>query len=156
MARRDTECRSIALTASAPSTYAAATMKRVALPGGELEYAVLSALIEAGRATVRDLHEQVGAPHGLVYTTTAKVLDRLYDKGLVKRERAGIALTYAPRISRRDLERARAKRMLGQLLASAPEPAVAGLVDAVESISPDLLDQLGRAVEQRRKDRRGT
>ncbi len=134
--------------------YARATMK--ALPGGELEYAVLSALIDAGRATVRDLHKLVGKRDDLAYTTTAKVLDRLHDKGLVKRERIGIALSYTSRVSRHVLERARAKRMLTELLASAPDPAVAGLVDAVESIDPELLDRLALAVEQRRRARRGT
>lgn len=126
-----------------------------ALPGGQLEYAVLSALIDAGRATVRELHERAGKRGDLAYTTTAKVLDRLHDKGLVKRERIGVALSYTSRVSRAVLERARAKRMLTQLLAAAPDPAVAGLVDAVESISPELLDQLAHAVEQRRKARRG-
>ncbi len=125
------------------------------MPGGELEYAVLSALIDAGRSSVRELHERIGTPNDLAYTTTAKVLDRLHDKGLVRRERAGIAFSYTARISRQVLERARAKRMLTQLLASAPEPAVAGLVDALESTGPELLDQLARAVEERRKARRG-
>jgi predicted transcriptional regulator len=127
-----------------------------ALPGGELEYAVLCALIDAGRATVRELHERTGQRGDLAYTTTAKVLDRLYAKGLVKRERVGIAFSYSSRISRHVLERARAKRMLTELLASAPDPAVAGLVDAVESIDPELLDRLALAVQQRRKARRGT
>jgi predicted transcriptional regulator len=131
-------------------------VKRTALPGGELEYAVLSALIDAGRATVREVHERIGKRGDLAYTTTAKVLDRLHDKGLVKRERVGIALSYASRISRATLERARAKEMLLRLLAAAPEPAVAGLVDAAESISPELLDRLARAVQERRKARRGT
>lgn len=131
-------------------------MRKTPLPGGELEYAVLSALIELRRATVRDIHERVGAPNRLAYTTTAKALERLHDKGLVRRERVGMVLSYEARISRTVLERSRAKQMLQQLLAAAPDPAVAGLVDAVESISPDLLDRLAQAVEERRKARRGT
>jgi len=131
-------------------------MRKTPLPGGELEYAVLSTLIELRRATVRDVHERVGAPNQLAYTTTAKALERLHDKGLVRRERVGMLLSYEARISRAVLERSRAKQMLRQLLAAAPDPAVAGLVDAVESISPDLLDRLALAVEERRKARRGT
>jgi predicted transcriptional regulator len=131
-------------------------VKRAALPGGELEYAVLSALIDAGRATVREVHERVAKRGDLAYTTTAKVLDRLHDKGLVKRERVGVAFSYASRISRASLERGRAREMLLRLLAAAPEPAVAGLVDAAESISPEFLDRLARAVQERRKARRGT
>lgn len=43
------------------------------LPGGKLEYAVLVAVWEGEAVTVRDLHERVGVPLGLVYTTTARV-----------------------------------------------------------------------------------
>jgi predicted transcriptional regulator len=57
------------------------------LPGGELEYAVLAKLWELGSASARDIYAQVGEPQGLVYTTTAKVLDRLHVKRLVSRER---------------------------------------------------------------------
>src|ERR1041385_7552698 len=39
------------------------------LPGGKLEYAVLVGVWEGGTVTVRELHERVGAPLGLVYTT---------------------------------------------------------------------------------------
>ena len=70
------------------------------LPADDLEYAVLSALWERGVGSVRDLYEQVGAPAGLVYTTIAKVVDRLRDKGLVERSRSGAAFVYAPAVQR--------------------------------------------------------
>jgi predicted transcriptional regulator len=53
------------------------------LPGGDLEYAVLSKLWELGSASARDIHTQVGEPAKLVCTTTANVLDRLHAKHLV-------------------------------------------------------------------------
>jgi predicted transcriptional regulator len=53
------------------------------LPGGDFEYAVLAKLWELGSASARDIYTQVGEPQGLVYTTTAKVLDRLYVKRLI-------------------------------------------------------------------------
>jgi hypothetical protein len=53
------------------------TMKRLRLPGGDLEYAVLAKLWEIGTASAREIHGHVGEPNGLVYSTTAKVLDRL-------------------------------------------------------------------------------
>ena len=75
-------------------------MKRVRLPGGDLEYAVLAKLWEIGTASARDIHRQVGEPARLVYTTTAKVLDRLHGKGLVSRERRGKAFSYRAKIAR--------------------------------------------------------
>ena len=60
---------------------------RFRLPADELEYAVLTQLWELGVASVRELHRRLGEPEGLVYTTTAKVVDRLRSKGLVLRQR---------------------------------------------------------------------
>lgn len=132
-------------------------MKRsVPLPGGELEYAVLGALWELGKATAREVHDRIGAPNRLVYTTTATVLDRLHTKGLVSRERHGKAFIYTPSVNRETIEKARAAKTVGGLLGSEPGPAIATLVEAVESIDPDLLDELARVVAARKRSRRGS
>lgn len=125
------------------------------LPGGDLEYAVLSALWDLETASARDIHERVGVPDGLVYTTTAKVLDRLFEKRLVERTRAGKAFVYRAAVERDAIERRRAKASLEHLFGSSAKPPVAALVDAVEAIDPDLLDELARAVQARRRLRRG-
>jgi predicted transcriptional regulator len=126
------------------------------LPGGDLEYAVLAKLWELGSASARDIHTQVGRPQGLVYTTTAKVLDRLHAKRLVGRERKGIAFVYRPRVARAVVDAARAREFLTRLLGPAPRSAVATLVDAVEALDPKLLDDLAEAVASRRRSRNGT
>jgi predicted transcriptional regulator len=129
--------------------------KAVPLPGGELEYGVLVALWDMGSATAREVHDRVGEPDGLVYTTTAKVLDRLHAKGLVERKRAGKSFVYRPKVKREAIERARAESAVQTLLGAEPLPAIAALVDAVSSLDPDLLDELARAVNARRRSRRG-
>jgi predicted transcriptional regulator len=129
---------------------------QIRLPGGDLEYAVLSKLWELGSATARDIHTQVGEPAGLVYTTIAKVLDRLHAKRLVSRERKGMAFTYRPRVARAVVEAARARAFLNRLLGPAPRSAMATLVVAVESIDPKLLDELEKAVAAQRRSRHGT
>jgi predicted transcriptional regulator len=126
------------------------------LPGGKLEHAVLMALWELERASVRQIHERVGVPTGLAYTTTAKVLDRLAGKGLVARTREGQVWVYRPRVAREHVERARMTDVLRHSFRAAPRPAVAALVEAVEAIDPNLLDDLARAVARRRKVRRGS
>lgn len=126
------------------------------LPGGKLEHAVLVALWELGRASVREIHARVGARAGLVYTTTAKVLDRLFRKGLVSRTRQGQLLVYRPRVARAVVERARMTDALRHSFRAAPRPAIAALVDAVEAIDHELLDELARVVvAARRRARRG-
>src|SRR5690348_10857062 len=119
------------------------------LPGGDLEYAVLSKLWELGSASAREIHERVGGPGKLVYTTTAKVLDRLHAKRLVSRERKGKAFVYRPHIARSTVEEARARAFLTRLLGPAPRSAAAALVDAAESLDPKLLDELAEAIAAR-------
>jgi predicted transcriptional regulator len=135
-----------------------ATMKEqvVQLPGGELEYAVLFTVCELGAASARDVYMHVGKAHGLAYTTIATVLDRLHAKRLVARKRKGTAFVYRPRIARRVIEFARARMSLSKLLGPVPHPAVATLVEAIESLDPELLDELERAVAARRGARNGS
>lgn len=128
----------------------------VRLPGDDLEYAVLHEVWTRGEATTREVYERVGRPRGVVYTTIAKVLDRLHAKGLVTRERTGKMFLYAPRRKRETVERARVRQALARILNPDVRPAIATLVDAVESLDPALLDELARQVEQRRRSRRGS
>jgi predicted transcriptional regulator len=126
------------------------------LPADELEYLVLTKLWQLGTASVRDLHGQIDRPEGLVYTTVAKVIDRLRGKGLIQRERHGKAFVYRARVARESVERARAQDAISRLLGPTPRAAVAALVDAVDAVDPKLLDELERAVAAHRRSKRGT
>ena len=114
------------------------------------------ALWEHGPATVRELHGRVGVPAGLAYTTIAKVLDRLREKGLASRRRRGRTLVFDARVPRDRVEMASARRMLGRLFGPAPQRAIAALVGAVEAFDPELLEELAREIAARRRSRRGS
>jgi predicted transcriptional regulator len=64
------------------------------VPNGRLECAIFSALWALGAASAREIHLCVGEPNCLGYTTTAKGLDRLHEKGLVERTWVGKTLVY--------------------------------------------------------------
>src|ERR1700719_3317893 len=130
-------------------------MKPFRLPSDDLEYDILAKLWELGVGAVRELHEQLGQREGLVYTTTAKVVDRLREKGLIERQPRGRAFIYRPRVAREEVEGARARKAVSRLFGAAPHAAVAALVDAVDAVDPKLLDELERAVAARRRSKRG-
>lgn len=129
--------------------------RNVPLPGGDLEYAALVVLWERGRASARDVHEQVGERAGLAYTTIATVLDRLHDKRLVTREKVGKTFVYRPALDREVVERARATSTLRRILGEPSRPAIATLVDAIDDIDPELLDEFTRLARAKRRSRRG-
>jgi predicted transcriptional regulator len=122
-----------------------------ALPGDRLEYAVLVAVWEGGTPTVRELHDRVGEPLGLVYTTTARVLDRLCAKQLVARIKDGKVFRYRAEVSRHEVERARLTRTLSSVLADGARPALATLVEVMEEIRPGVLDELAATIAAIRK-----
>src|ERR1700721_2065554 len=100
-------------------------MKHFRLPSDDLEYDILAKLWELGVGTVRELHEQLGERDGLVYTTTAKVVDRLREKGLIDRQPRGRAFIYRPRVAREEVENARARKAVNRLFVAAPAPHAA-------------------------------
>jgi predicted transcriptional regulator len=124
------------------------------LPGGRLEYAVLVAVWEGGTVTVRELHERVGVPLGLVYTTTARVLDRLHAKKLVARIKEGKVLRYRAAVPRHEIERARLTRTLSSVLVEGTRPALATLVEVMEEIRPGFLNELMANIDAIRRSRR--
>jgi predicted transcriptional regulator len=130
-------------------------MKQFRLPSDDLEYDILAKLWELGAGSVRELHEQLGGRDGLVYTTTAKVVDRLREKGLIERQPQGRAFIYRPRVAREEVEGARARKAVSRLFGTAPHAAVAALVDAVDAVDPKLLDELERIVIARRRSKDG-
>ncbi|MGF1432351.1 BlaI/MecI/CopY family transcriptional regulator [Kitasatospora sp. LaBMicrA B282] len=66
-------------------------------PLGELENAVMTRLWRWNRpVTVREVLLDLSAEREIAYTTVMTVLDKLYRKGWLRRERAGRAYRYAP------------------------------------------------------------
>ncbi|MET7571122.1 BlaI/MecI/CopY family transcriptional regulator [Streptomyces sp. NPDC005492] len=62
---------------------------------GELESGVLAALYGADQPlTAREVRDRL--PGDLAYTTVLTILSRLYDKGMLVRQRAGRGYAYAP------------------------------------------------------------
>jgi predicted transcriptional regulator len=125
------------------------------LPGGHLERALLSALWVRSEATARELYDDVEGGRGIVYTTVAKVLDRLVDKGMVERRRFERRYRYRARVRQEETRRAMARGLIEQLADGGPRPAVAALVGALEDVSPDLLDELAAELAARRRRRDG-
>jgi predicted transcriptional regulator len=97
---------------------------------GELEAEVLAVLQSAGAAlTPAQVRERLGDP--LAYTTVVTILSRLHVKGVLTRNRAGRAFSYAPVADEPGLA---ARRMRGVLEAEADREAV--LARFVSGLSP--------------------
>lgn len=113
-------------------------MKKSRESGG-LESEVLATLWALGEpATPADVRQALDA--GLAYTTIMTILVRLWEKGLVEREKVGKAYSYLPRVSDAHLT---AERMHVQLETSSDKrAALAEFVGSLSQSEERLLRQL--------------
>lgn len=118
---------------------------------GPLEYAVMQALWDASPAAVPSVLEVVNGPRPadeeLAYTTVMTVLSRLYDKGLVVRDRRGRGYEYAPRYSEGGLVAHLSEREVQGLLERYGEVALAQFAAAVDRADERLVARLRHAAE---------
>ena len=69
---------------------------------GPLESAVMDRLWKRGRATVRDVVDDLGRTRSLAYTTVMTIMTRLHAKGLLQRVRDGKTYVYRPAFTREE------------------------------------------------------
>jgi predicted transcriptional regulator len=113
---------------------------------GPLEYDVISVLWAAGPANVPVVLEQVNAGRqddkALAYTTVMTVLARLYEKGLLSRQRRGRGYEYRPQFDEAELVAHLSRREVDELLARYGHVALAQFAAAVDEADPALLGRV--------------
>ena len=121
-------------------------------PLGELEAAILGVLWDsAAKLPVRKVYECLERERSLAYTTVLTVLDRLFDKGLVAREKDGKAFMYWPVLTRTAYLGARAARMLTELEVPVQRDVLMAFLDSAEHADPAVLEELSALIQVRRK-----
>jgi predicted transcriptional regulator len=122
---------------------------------GPFEQQVLQELWSHGSATVRELLAD-GKIHQ-AYTTVMTTMDRLYKKGLLDRVAEGRAFRYTPRHTAEELQRGTALESIRQLLGSGDPSSLplSYLVEALGTHDAQLLDELQRLVERKRRELQG-
>jgi BlaI family transcriptional regulator, penicillinase repressor len=117
----------------------------------DAELALLQALWDDGRATIRQLVERVYAQEGAsVYATVQKLLERLEAKGCVVRDRSDAVHVFAAAIGRDELIGRRLRAVADSLCGGSLTPLLTQLVEGGELTAKDrqelrsLIDRLDR------------
>jgi predicted transcriptional regulator len=116
---------------------------------GELQAEILGALQKLGRASARDVMNEIAPGRRLAYTTVSTVLNRLHKKGLVKRSstpgRGGSKYIYSyalPVAIRANL----VQRTLNSLIDAFGPSVVPAIYDSLEEISKRETGDLRRKI----------
>lgn len=114
----------------------------------DLERRVLDVLWNADRLSVREVLHAVGGD--LAYTTIATVLDRLYAKSQVRRERDGVAWRYRAARSREEAVAAEVAKAMARMDHTA-DPVLVAFLDQLEQVDPEVLDRLEALIAERKE-----
>jgi BlaI family transcriptional regulator, penicillinase repressor len=115
----------------------------------EAELAILQSLWRRGAATVREIHEDLGARTG--YTTALKLMQIMTDKGLLVRDERGRTHVYRAA----QAEAATQRRLAGDLMSRAFGGSARKLVAAALSsrrATPAELDEIRRLIDEMKGD----
>ncbi len=118
-------------------------------PLGELEASVMDVVWAGAPVTAREVCDRLKGPKERAYTTIMTTMDRLHRKGLLTREKAGLAWRYQPTIDREGHQRALADALATRILASHGEAGLVAFIEAATDAS--LLDRLSALIRRHRK-----
>ena len=112
---------------------------------GELE--ILSVLWVMGSATVRNVHEEICKTKEAGYTTTLKLMQIMFEKGLVIRDSSSKTHIYQPAVSKETTQQQFVHKMINSLFAgSSAELVMQALGD--NKPNTDELDKIQQFINQ--------
>lgn len=118
---------------------------------GELELQIMEVLWRRDCATVRDVYQRLKEFREVAYTTIMTVMSRLFEKGLLVRDKVGNAYSYRATSSRDDFAESAVRRIVTSLLKEFTPSAMSQFVDYFDQADPDKLDELARLIAAKKK-----
>jgi predicted transcriptional regulator len=117
---------------------------------GDLQAEIMSVVWSLGEASVEDVRAQQPARRRAAYTTVQTVMNRLADRGLLRRKRRGRAFVYIAALEEPEYL---AKTIGERLAGTSRETRQAALVTLVEGLDPQDLGELARYANKIRRKR---
>jgi BlaI family transcriptional regulator, penicillinase repressor len=104
----------------------------------DMQVALMRTLWDAGRATTAEVHERVGKPRQLAYTTVATLLTRLEKRGLVKSVKEQGERVFKPTVTESEVTRSMVSSLVDTLFRGDPSALVSHLVNEKDIDRDDI------------------
>lgn len=122
---------------------------------GALETAVMGFFWADHDGDAKAVHTALGRRRGITLNTIQSTLKRLFEKGLLARDKVSHAHVYRARVSRAEFHRDLVGGLVGELINGHADALVSAFVDVTERAGPEHLARLEQLVAERRKQQRG-
>jgi Predicted transcriptional regulator len=116
----------------------------------ESELEILQILWDKEKATVREVHEELSKTKDSGYTTTLKLLQIMFEKGLVKRDDSNKTHIYEPAVSKQRTQKQFLDKMINTLFAGSSAQLVLQALGN-QKASKDELDEIQKYLDNLKK-----
>jgi predicted transcriptional regulator len=116
---------------------------------GPLETEIMRLLWDEKRSTVKKVHRKLSQNRDIAYTTVMTTMSRLSEKGVLNRQREGLAYVYTPAITEDEFVSMVVSQVLDGLLHDYSDMAIDYMVDYLARNSPDDLTRLQQTIQER-------
>ncbi len=118
-------------------------MAKRTIPGfGELETAIMEVVWAKHPICVREVLRTLD--RGSAYTTVMTVMQRLHEKGMLKRKLVDNAFQYEPAVAKEQFVQQTVRKTVDDLVHGFGNVALAHFVDALDDVDPKRLEKLKR------------
>ena len=122
---------------------------------GDLELAVMDHLWSRGGQDAKQVHRAIGRGRHITLNTIQSTLKRLFEKGLLEREKVSHAHVYAPCVTRADFHRGALQEVVDRLMGGKSDAMLSAFIGVAEQVGPEQLEQLEKLIAERLKSYRG-
>lgn len=117
---------------------------------GDLERAIMEVAWARPLVTVRDVVEALRRSPAPAYTTVMTVMNRLVEKGLLRRKPDGQSFRYAPVRTKQGFLHASSRQVVATFVRQYGDVAIAQFIDVLDDVDPQRLAALRRKLRNQR------
>lgn len=120
---------------------------------GELEKQIMDIVWKYKQCSTRDILTKLKQEKKLAYTTVATILQRLYEKGLLKRTEDKAGYTYLPKLSKESYSKHIAQSFLKNFIDSFGDTAIASFADSIDKLPAKKRNYFLKLLEENDKNK---
>jgi len=118
----------------------------------ESELEILQVLWQKKTATVREVHDELSKTRDIGYTTALKLLQIMFEKGLVTRDDSSKTHIYVPAVSREKTQKQLVGKMINTLFSGSSTELVMQALGNQQT-SKEELDEIQKMLDNLRKEK---
>ena len=116
----------------------------------ESELEILQVLWQKGKATVREVHDELSKLRDIGYTTALKLMQIMFEKGLVTRDDSSKTHIYEAAVTREKTQQLMVGKMINSLFSGSPSELVMQALGNHQA-SAEELDEIQKLLDNLRK-----